>query len=121
MGQPLIWGYFAPFYILTQRNFMMPVVETTGRFLVFHGHNFRQVVRCKNNKKMKDTSGTYQQAKAIHDDMELNTAILLDISERNIKLFRKHLSDITKRSANSERKKFATRYINGKLTIHRIA
>jgi hypothetical protein len=101
---------------------MKPVVETTGRFLVFHGKLISAGCPLqKYTKKMRDKTGTYQQAKAIHDDMELNTVILMDMTEPHIKLFRKHLSDITKRSASSERKKFVTRYIHGKLTVHRIA
>lgn len=70
---------------------------------------------------MKDKSGTYQLAKDVHNLMELNSAQIIEILPENVRLFRKHLSDITRRNQWAFGRKFTTRYIKGKLTIFRIA
>lgn len=122
MGQPLIGDILPRFYILLQRNFMMPVVETTGRFLVFHGKSISAGCPLqKYTKKMRDKTGTYQQAKTLHHGMELNQSLIVDVLPENVRIFRKHLSDITKRNQVNMGRKFVTRLINGKIFIQRIA
>ncbi len=52
-----------------------------------------------------DTTGTYQQAKDIFNDLSLHDAIVIKVS--NKATFRKHLVEMQKRKQSSKR--FATR------------
>ena len=70
---------------------------------------------------MRDKTGTYQQAKTLHHGMELNQSLIVDVLPENVRIFRKHLSDITKRNQVNMGRKFVTRLINGKIFIQRIA
>lgn len=69
---------------------------------------------------MKDKTGTYQQAKNLHDTLELNQSLIVDVLPENVRIFRKHLSDITKRNQANMGRRFVTRLINGKMFIQRI-
>ena len=66
----------------------------------------------------QDISNTYQQAKTIFNTLGLKEDILLAIEESNIKLFRKHLSEMIKRQQSGNR--YATRLIGDKVKIVRI-
>lgn len=66
----------------------------------------------------EDISNTYQQAKTIFNTLGLKEDILLAIEQSNIKLFRKHLSEMIKRQQSGNR--YATRLIGDKVKIVRI-
>ena len=65
-----------------------------------------------------DTTNTYQQAKTIFNTLGLKEDTFLNIEEDNIKLFRKHLSEMIKRQRSGNR--YATRLIDDKVKIVRI-
>lgn len=66
----------------------------------------------------QDTTNTYQQAKTIFNSLGLKEDTFLDIDEINVKLFRKHLSEMIKRQGSSNR--YATRYVGEKVKVVRI-
>jgi hypothetical protein len=58
----------------------------------------------------KDSTGTYQQAKSVLDGARLKQDIVIDIPEQDVKIFRKHLSELIKRRKINTR--FASRILN---------
>jgi hypothetical protein len=67
----------------------------------------------------KDSTGTYQQAKSVLDGARLKQDIVIDIPEQDVKIFRKHLSELIKRQQLPY--KFASRLLdNNQLMIIRI-
>ena len=55
-------------------------------------------------------SNAYSQAKQIFDTLAIKEEIVLPIQKANIKLFRKHLSEMIKRRQSSNR--YATRVVD---------
>jgi len=66
-----------------------------------------------------DLTGTYQQAKDVFNNAGLKDDVIISIDYGNVKIFRKHLSELIKRSGSNKR--FTTRIIdNDNLKIIRI-
>lgn len=58
---------------------------------------------------MKDTTQTYSQAKQVFDTLGVKEEVVLPIQRDNIRLFRKHLSEMIKRRHSTNR--YATRVV----------
>lgn len=65
-----------------------------------------------------DTTNTYQQAKTIFNSLGLKEDTELDIPETDIKIFRKHLSEMIKRQQSGNR--YATRFVGNRVKVIRI-
>jgi hypothetical protein len=65
-----------------------------------------------------DETGTYQDAKRIFEGLEPNIKRYLEYSEREARIFRKHLLEMAKRKASTN--KYVTRLQNNRLMIMRI-
>jgi len=66
-----------------------------------------------------DTTGTYQQAKHILSNAVLKDDIIINITSNDVKIFRKHLSELIKRQQSGKR--FTSRLLNNnQLKIIRI-
>jgi hypothetical protein len=59
---------------------------------------------------MKNATDTYSQAKQVFDTLGVKEEIVLPIQRDNIRLFRKHLSEMIKRRQSTNR--YATRVVN---------
>ena len=57
-----------------------------------------------------DTTGTYQQAKYVLNSAILKDDIILNIPADDVKIFRKHLSELIKRQQSGKR--FTSRLLN---------
>ena len=66
----------------------------------------------------KNTTNTYQSAKEVFDTLGFKEQITIDISERHIPIFRKHLAEMVKRKGSQNR--YATRALGSSLMIIRI-
>jgi hypothetical protein len=58
---------------------------------------------------MKNATDTYSQAKQVFDTLGVKEEIVLPIQRDNIRLFRKHLSEMIKRRQSTNR--YATRVV----------
>ena len=56
---------------------------------------------------MKNATDTYSQAKQVFDTLGVKEEVVLPIPKENIRLFRKHLSEMIKRRQSTNR--YATR------------
>ncbi len=65
-----------------------------------------------------DQTNTYQYAKEIFNTLGVKDDTEIQIPEQNVKVFRKHLSEMIKRQQSSNR--YASRYTDNKLKIIRI-
>ena len=66
-----------------------------------------------------DLTGTYQQAKEVFSDAVLKRDLIIDIDAGNVRIFRKHLSELIKR--NESNKRFTSRLLeNNQLKVIRI-
>jgi hypothetical protein len=61
---------------------------------------------------------TYQKAKNVFTTLGLKEDVYLDIRQDDIKIFRKHLSEMIKRQQSAN--KYATRLINDRVKVIRI-
>lgn len=65
-----------------------------------------------------NTTNTYQIAKIVFDTLGLKDDVFVDIPQKNLPIFRKHLSEMIKRKNSSS--KYATRIIGKKVKVIRI-
>jgi len=65
-----------------------------------------------------DETGTYQDAKRIFEGLDLNIKKYLPYTEKEARIFRKHLLEMAKRKASSN--KYVTRLQNNRLMVMRI-
>lgn len=66
----------------------------------------------------QNKTNTYQLAKEVFDTLGLKEDSLLDVSSDNLRIFRKHLSEMIKRKESTN--KYATRVFGKKVIVIRI-
>ena len=66
----------------------------------------------------QDKTATYQLAKNVFTTLGLKDDVFLDINQGDVKIFRKHLSEMIKRQQSPN--KYATRLMNNRVKVIRI-
>lgn len=120
-GSTSYWGNSANVYFYRICNFKGRLWKQPAVKWFFKGKTFGGCIHAQFMAIfMKDKSGTYHHAKDVHDKLDLNSVTIFPIDYHKLRIFRKHLSDISRRSGLGKR--FVTRYINetGNITIYRI-